>query len=134
MSSERIATHSPEKQSEPFLYIQSPGDSADHGGDAGASWNAHANGKPTVEKRENEAFERGVREGEGKARKAAEQELHAAKAAISGVIEKFNAERDAYFARIEPEIVQLALAIARKILHREAQMDPLLLEGSVRVA
>ena len=30
--------------------------------------------------------------------------------------------------------MQLALAIARKILHREAQVDPLLLAGMVRVA
>ncbi len=31
-------------------------------------------------------------------------------------------------------MVRLALAIARKVLHREAQMDPLLLAGVVRVA
>ena len=31
-------------------------------------------------------------------------------------------------------MVRLALSIARKILHREAQMDPLLLAGVVRVA
>ena len=30
--------------------------------------------------------------------------------------------------------MQLALSIARKILHREAQLDPLLLAGIVRVA
>jgi hypothetical protein len=30
--------------------------------------------------------------------------------------------------------VQLALSIARKVLHREAQVDPLLLMGIVRVA
>ena len=30
--------------------------------------------------------------------------------------------------------MQLALAIARKILHREAQIDPLLLTGLVHVA
>ncbi len=35
---------------------------------------------------------------------------------------------------MESEVVQLALSIARKILHREAQIDPLLLTGIVRVA
>jgi flagellar assembly protein FliH len=35
---------------------------------------------------------------------------------------------------VEAEVVQLALSIARKILHREAQLDPLLLAGIVRVA
>jgi flagellar assembly protein FliH len=35
---------------------------------------------------------------------------------------------------VESEVVRLALAIARKVLHREAQLDPLLLAGVVRVA
>ncbi len=39
-----------------------------------------------------------------------------------------------YLASVETEVVQLALAIARKILHRESQLDPLLLAGMVRVA
>ena len=39
-----------------------------------------------------------------------------------------------YFARVEREVVQLALAIAARILHREALLDPLLLAGAVRVA
>ena len=38
-----------------------------------------------------------------------------------------------YFQRVEAEAVALAVAIARKILHREAQVDPLLLAGVVRV-
>ncbi|MGA9476096.1 MAG: FliH/SctL family protein, partial [Terriglobales bacterium] len=37
------------------------------------------------------------------------------------------------YRRVEREVVQLALAIARKILHREAQLDPRLLAGIVRV-
>jgi flagellar assembly protein FliH len=35
---------------------------------------------------------------------------------------------------VEREVVRLALAIAERILHREAQLDPLLLAGAVRVA
>jgi len=46
----------------------------------------------------------------------------------------FSAERDAYMHQLEQETVHLALAIAAKILRREAQMDPLLLTGAVRVA
>jgi flagellar assembly protein FliH len=42
--------------------------------------------------------------------------------------------RDDYLARVEQEVVRLALAIAERILHREANMDPLLLAGAVRVA
>jgi flagellar assembly protein FliH len=48
--------------------------------------------------------------------------------------ESFARERDRYFASVEREVVELALAIAARILRREAQMDPLLLTGAVRVA
>ena len=50
------------------------------------------------------------------------------------LVESFTCERDRYFARVEREVVGLALAIAARILRREAQMDPLLLTGAVRVA
>ena len=46
----------------------------------------------------------------------------------------FAQERDRYLHLVEQEVVKLALAIAARILRREAQMDPLLLTGAVRVA
>jgi len=45
----------------------------------------------------------------------------------------FEAQRTEYFARAEAEVVQLALAIAAKILHREAQVDPMLVAALVRM-
>src|SRR6202034_950628 len=48
--------------------------------------------------------------------------------------ESFALERGRYFEAVEPEVVRLALAVAARILRREAQMDPLLLTGAVRVA
>lgn len=54
--------------------------------------------------------------------------------ALAGGLEEFRGERDRYLAEVEREVVRLALAIAARILHREAQMDPLLLSGAVRVA
>jgi flagellar assembly protein FliH len=48
--------------------------------------------------------------------------------------EQFTQERDRYLHAVEKEVVQLALAVAARILRREAQMDPLLLTGAVRVA
>ena len=50
------------------------------------------------------------------------------------LVESFAAERDRYLRTVEREVVELALAIAARILRREAQMDPLLLTGAVRVA
>lgn len=52
---------------------------------------------------------------------------------IGCVLREFAAERQQYYRRIEGEVVQLALAVARKILHREVQLDPQALAGIVRV-
>ena len=43
-------------------------------------------------------------------------------------------ERDKFLQTAEHEVVKLALAIAARILRREAQIDPLFLLGAVRVA
>jgi flagellar assembly protein FliH len=48
--------------------------------------------------------------------------------------ESFARARDKYLLTVEHEVVELALAVAARILRREAQMDPLLLTGAVRVA
>ncbi len=53
---------------------------------------------------------------------------------IRKALEHFQAERKEYFSRVESDVVQLALAIAAKILHREAQVDPMLVAALVRVA
>ena len=50
------------------------------------------------------------------------------------LVENFNARCACYFECAEREVVKLALAVANRILRREAQMDPLLLSGAVRVA
>lgn len=55
-------------------------------------------------------------------------------ALLAAALDQFRARRDEYLARVEHEVVRLALAIAERVLHREAQMDPLLLAGAVRVA
>ncbi|MDR3751735.1 MAG: FliH/SctL family protein [Terracidiphilus sp.] len=52
----------------------------------------------------------------------------------AALIESFAEERDRYLQAVEHEVVELALAVAARILRREAQMDPLLLTGAVRVA
>jgi len=53
---------------------------------------------------------------------------------IRQALELFQAERRDYFSRVESDVVQLALAISAKILHREAQVDPMLVAALVRVA
>jgi len=136
MSSDRVAMPNRESQTEPYTYLPS-GD----GGEAGVAdgtivdWGATsiAPGR-ALEQREQKGFERGVQEGEARAKKIFEQNLATARTGVGRAIEDFKMQRAAYFNRVEPEVVQLALGIARKILHREAQMDPLLLAGMVHVA
>ena len=66
----------------------------------------------------------------------AEYEARAARetAKITQALDLFVAERKSYFSRVESDVVHLALAIASKILHREAPVDPLLVAALVRVA
>lgn len=79
------------------------------------------------------AYDKGVREGEARARAGFEGQVAKERSAIAAAIENFGAQNQTYYQKVEVEIVQLALSIAGKVLHREAQMDPLLLAGIVRV-
>lgn len=61
-----------------------------------------------------------------------EEELRKGREQLAKVLDDFQSERNRYFETIEAEVVQLALAVARRILHREASIDPDLLAGLVR--
>jgi flagellar assembly protein FliH len=71
------------------------------------------------------------REAQAAAQSAAEERRMRQAAEL---IESLARERDRYLHAVEHEVVELALAVAARILRREAQMDPLLLTGAVRVA
>jgi flagellar assembly protein FliH len=62
------------------------------------------------------------------------EQLHAIATAVGGMTESLAADRARHYERLEQEAVRLALAVAGRILRREAQMDPLFLLGTVRVA
>ena len=80
------------------------------------------------------ARQSGFRQGEAQAQAAMMQRLEQERRAIGDAVEHFTQERRDYFRRVEGDVVTLALAIARKLLHREVRIDPLLLSGIVRVA
>lgn len=83
--------------------------------------------------RDAQARAQGREEGRAEARKIFEEQLARERAALADTLAQFTRDRAVYFQKVESEVVQLALSIARKILHREAQLDPLLLAGIVRV-
>jgi flagellar assembly protein FliH len=139
MSSERATAVATETNTstntEPFRYVPTGNGGAGGLGEESPMWNAQNTILRSVaEQLEKDALLRGIHEGEMRARTAAEEQIAASRAALAASLEAFKAERASYFSRIEPEVVQLALSIARKILHREAQLDPLLLTGMVHVA
>jgi flagellar assembly protein FliH len=136
MSSDRLASQTPDSNTEPFFYQPAEDDTSPQAsGGSAVQWAPQGvSAGRNTEAREKLAFEKGLQEGEARVAAAFEQKLAAIRASVSRTLEEFKAQRELYFNRVEPEIVQLALAIARKILHREAQMDPTLLTGIVRVA
>lgn len=80
-----------------------------------------------------EILEQGRKQGQQEVRAEMAAALLQEREQIARALHAFDAERGHYYRRIEGEVVQLALAIARKILHREAQLDPHALAGIVRV-
>ncbi len=80
------------------------------------------------------ARQNGFVQGETHAQSAMTQRVEQERRAIGEAVERFAQDRRAYFRHVETDVVTLALAIARKLLHREVQIDPLLLSGIVRVA
>lgn len=87
-----------------------------------------------IRAREAQARKQGRDEGLSQASADFEKKLAGEKQSLANAIREFTRERQTYFQRVEAEVVALALAVVRKILHREAQVDPLLLAGVVRVA
>ncbi|HXW16247.1 MAG TPA: FliH/SctL family protein [Terriglobia bacterium] len=90
-------------------------------------------GEDQIRAREARARKEGRDEGLAQGLADFEKKLAGEKQALVQAVREFARERDTYFQRVEAEAVGLAVAIARKILHREAQVDPLLLAGVVRV-
>jgi len=80
------------------------------------------------------AYEKGVSDGKASAREEFEKAAAELRSQISGALRTFSKDRADYFGRIEMEVVRLSLSIARKILHRESQIDPMVLTGVVHVA
>lgn len=84
-------------------------------------------------RREVEAHEAGRLEGEAHARADFVSQIDEMRHSLAKALDEFLRERHEYYRRVEREVVQLALGIARKILQRESSIDPLLLAGMVRV-
>lgn len=122
---------------QPFLYDSIPLGTTSRGMTIGGypgGLRAAEGGATDAASHEEQVRAQGRKEGQAEARKAFDDQLARERTAVATALAQFTGDRAAYFQKVEGEVVQLALSIARKILHREAQLDPLLLAGIVRVA
>lgn len=75
-----------------------------------------------------------IRESEERARSSCLAALALERGRLARALEDFSRQRAVYFLAVEREAVQLVLAIAHKVLQREARVDPLALAAMVHVA
>jgi len=94
----------------------------------------HSNPQREQQQREAAARAAGRLEGEAAVSAQFAAQLDELRRNLAAALDQFGRERRQYYLAVERPVVQLALAIARKILRRESSLDPLLLAGMVRVA
>src|SRR4029077_10936817 len=108
----------PVPEASPFAYVEV-------GFPSDAAGNPPAAGDAAEERSHSQAevFEQGRQSGQQQLRSESDGALAKNREQIGDALQRFALERQDYYRRVEGEIVALALAIARKILHREAQLD-----------
>jgi flagellar assembly protein FliH len=80
-----------------------------------------------------EAHAEGLAQGGGQAAARFEEELARERKRLADLLVQFQQQRADYYSKVEIELVHLALAIAAKILHRESQIDRMVVAGLVKV-
>lgn len=89
---------------------------------------------PGAENEVDVAYHKGVREGQAAAQKASAAQLDAMNLRLARTIEELSGFKRRFRHEAEEDVVKLALAVARRILHRELTMDPDALLGLVKAA
>jgi flagellar assembly protein FliH len=79
-------------------------------------------------------YQRGVRDGIARSDSRLRDTVESERQRVNELLTVFEKEKSRYFHEVEREVVRLACAIARKVLHRESQVDPQLLLRLVRSA
>ena len=87
-----------------------------------------------TERRIEEAHRRGFVEGEARGRQTASQQVQAAVERLARSAAEFLALRPQARREAEEDVVQLALAVARRVLRRELTVDPGAILGLVKAA
>jgi flagellar assembly protein FliH len=80
------------------------------------------------------AYQQGFQDGQGAARKETGEQLDAMAMRLARTIEDLSGMRQRFRHEAEEEVIALALAIARRILHRELTVAPEALVGLLKAA
>jgi flagellar assembly protein FliH len=83
---------------------------------------------------EKNAYENGFLQGEKAGKEIAEQKVEAVMRRYADAIFEIGKLRSSLLAQVEREVVKLAVEISKKIIHREIQVDPDIIQTLVRVA
>ncbi len=86
------------------------------------------------ERNEREAYQRGLAEGTAAGREQAAAELQAVLERLGRSLTTLGALGSRIRAEAESDLLKLAVAIARRVLHRELTLDPESIEGLIHVA
>jgi flagellar assembly protein FliH len=87
-----------------------------------------------IERRLLDAYQRGFEEGQAAGRQSLTPQVEAMQMKLARSIEELTGARPRYRREAEQDVVALALAIARRILHRELTVAPEALLGLVKAA
>jgi flagellar assembly protein FliH len=86
------------------------------------------------ERVEREAYHRGLSEGKAAGREQAGAELQSVLDQLGRTLASLTTLRPRIRTEAEGDLLKLAVAIARRVLHRELTLDPNSIEGLIRVA
>jgi flagellar assembly protein FliH len=95
---------------------------------------AHAALNGHAKQIEQQAFDKGFQEGRAVARQQHEAEMRPVAERLAATLEAFDDLRARIRRESEEELVELAIAIAKRILHRELDSDPEAVRALLRVA
>jgi flagellar assembly protein FliH len=83
---------------------------------------------------EKTAYENGFRQGEKAGREIAERKVEAMMRRYADTIQEISGLKPSFYAQAERDVVKLALEVAKKIVHREVQVDREIIQTLVKVA
>jgi len=135
--SSKVYSHGDGRAAERMLWTRAGPDSAgaaDPGGDSAAGDPRRAQLEQETERRLQQARQEGFQQGLASARAEAASELQTLGKRVAETIAELAEIRPRLRRQAEADLVKLALAIARRILHRELAADPDALRGLVQAA